>query len=79
MKSLGSDGALLLVFDDPNAYAYVEENRSGCRDALVAAMEEQTGKTVGLEIRLNESGQPGEEIYPDLGELIQFEIEDEDF
>lgn len=79
VKSLGSDGALLLVFDDPNAYAYVEENRSGCRDALVAAMEEQTGKTVGLEIRLNESGQPGEEIYPDLGELIQFEIEDEDF
>ena len=45
----------------------------------MAAMEEQTGKTVGLEIRLNESGQPGEEIYPDLGELIQFEIEDEDF
>ncbi len=79
VKSLGSDGALLLVFDDPNAYAYIEENRSGCRDAIVAAMEEQTGKEVGLEIRLNESGQPGEEIYPDLGDLIQFEIEDEDF
>lgn len=79
VKSLGPDDALLLVFDDPNAYEYMEENRSGCRDALKAAIAEQIGKEVELQIRLNDSGQPGEEIYPELEDLIRFEIEDEDF
>lgn len=78
-KSLGANDALLLVFDDPNAYAYVEENRSECRDALKAAVAERIGKEIEIQVKLNDTGQPGDSIYPDLGQLIQFDIEEEDF
>ena len=36
-RSLGPNGELMLVFDDKNAYEYVEQNRSDCQDALKAA------------------------------------------
>ncbi len=79
LRSLGANGALLLVFDDPNAYAYVEENRSDCRDLLKAAVAERIGKEIEILVKLNDSGRPGDEVYPDLGQLIQFDIEEEDF
>lgn len=79
IKSLGPNDTLLLVFDDPNAYAYVEENRSDCQDALKAAVAERIGKEIEIQVKLNDTGQPGDEIYPDLGQLIQFDIEEEDF
>jgi DNA polymerase-3 subunit gamma/tau len=79
LRSLGPDGSLLLVFDDPNAYAYLEGNHSECQDALKAAVAERIGKEIDIQIRLNDSGQPGDEVYPDLGALIQFDIEEEDF
>ncbi len=79
IKSLGADNALLLVFDDANAYSYIAENRSGCQDALKEAAAERTGKQIEIQVKYNDSGQPGEEVYPELGELIQFEIEEEDF
>lgn len=79
VRSLGVNGALLLVFDDPNAYAYVDSNRSDCQDLLKAAVAERIGKEIDIQIKLNDSGQPGDEIYPDLGQLIQFDIEEEDF
>ena len=79
VKSLGPNETLLLVFDDPNAYAYVEENRSECQDALKAAVAERIGKEIDIQVKLNDTGQPGESVYPDLGQLIQFEIEEEDF
>lgn len=79
VRSLGTNGSLLLVFDDPNAYTYLESNRSGCREELKEAVAERIGKEMEIQFQLNESGQPGSEIYPDLGALIQFEIEEEDF
>ena len=79
IKSLGANDTLLLVFDDPNAYAYVEENRSDCRDALKAAVAERIGKDIDIQVKLNDTGQPGDSVYPDLGQLIQFDIEEEDF
>ncbi len=79
VRSLGANGSLLLVFDDPNAYTYLESNRSGCREELKEAVAERIGKELEIQFQLNESGQPGSEIYPDLGALIQFEIEEEDF
>lgn len=79
LKSLGPNDTLLLVFDDPNAYAYVEENRSDCQDALKAAVAERIGKEIDIQVKLNDTGQPGESVYPDLGQLIQFDIEEEDF
>lgn len=78
-RSLGANGALLLVFDDPNAYAYVDENRSECQDLFKAAVTERIGKEIEIQVKLNDSGRPGDEIYPDLGQLIQFDIEEEDF
>ena len=79
VRSLGPNDALLLVFDDPNAYAYVMENRSGCVDALREAIVERIGKEVEVQVKLNDSGYPGDAVYPDLGQLIQFDIEEEDF
>lgn len=79
VRSLGANGTLLLVFDDPNAYAYVEENRSGCQDALKAAVAERIGKEIEIQVKMNDSGQPSDEVYPDLGQLIQMDIEEEDF
>lgn len=79
VKSLGPNDTLMLVFDDPNAYAYVEENRSDCQDMLSQAVAERIGKEIDIQVKLNDSGQPGDEVYPDLGQLIQFEIEEEDF
>ena len=79
IRSLGPNDSLLLVFEDPNAYEYVQENRSGCQDALKAAAAERLGKEIEIQVKLNDSGRPGDEIYPDLGQLIQFDIEEEDF
>ena len=79
VKSLGANDTLLLVFDDPNAYEYVEENRSECRDALKAVVAERIGKEIDIQVKLNDTGQPGDTVYPDLGQLIQFDIEEEDF
>lgn len=79
IKSLGPDDSLLLVFDDANAFSYVDENRSGCKDALKAAVAERLEKEIEILVKLNDTGQPGEEIYPDLGQLIQMDIEEEDF
>lgn len=78
-KSLGPNDTLLLVFEDPNAYTYVEENRSDCQGALKEAVAERIGKEIEVQIKLNDSGHPSDEIYPDLGQLIQMDIEEEDF
>lgn len=79
VRSLGANDTLLLVFDDPNAYSYVESNRSGCQDDLKAAVAEQIGKEIEIQVKLNETGHPGDEVYPDLGQLIMMDIEEEDF
>lgn len=79
VRSLGANGALLLVFDDANAYEYVNENRSGCQELLKTAVAERLGKEIEIQVKFNDSGRPGDEVYLDLGQLIQFEIEEEDF
>lgn len=79
VKSLGPNDSLLLVFDDENAFGYVEGNRAGCKDELRDAVAERLEKEIEILVKLNDTGRPGEEIYPDLGQLIQMEIEEEDF
>lgn len=78
-RSLGPNGELLLVFDDPNAYTYVEENRSDCQEALKEAVAERIGKEIEVQVKFNDTGHPSDEVYPDLGQLIQMDIEEEDF
>lgn len=79
LRSLGADGSLLLVFEDPNAYAYIAENRSGCQEALKGLIAKRIGKEIELQIKQNETGQPSDAIYPDLSQLIRFDIEEDDF
>lgn len=79
LKSLGANGELLLVFDDKNAYDYVTENRASCQDDLKAAVAEYIGKQIEIQVRKNDTGHSKEEVYPDLSQLIQMEIEEEEF
>ena len=79
VPTLGEGGTLILAFEDANAYTYIEENRSNCQDELRAAVAERLGKEVEILVKLNDTGTPSGEIYPDLRQLINFEIEEDDF
>ena len=79
IPTLGPNGSLMLVFDDKNAYEYIAENRSDCQDLLKKLIAERIGKEVELQIKQNDTGHPGDEVYPDLRELIQIDIEEDDF
>lgn len=78
-RSLGPNNTLLLVFDDENAYKYINENRSGCQNVLKEVIADRIGKEIEIQLALNDTGQPAGQVYPDLGQLIQFEIEEEEF
>lgn len=77
--SLGQGETLLLLFEDANAYAYISENRAGCQDDFKKAVAERVGKEVELLVQLNDTGHPNDTVVPDLRQMIQFEIEEEDF
>jgi DNA polymerase-3 subunit gamma/tau len=78
VRSLGPNDSLLLVFDDELEYDYISENRSDVLVALQQLIEERIGKTVDIQCKFNDSGYLGKEVYPDLGELINAEIVEED-
>lgn len=79
VPSLGNGGELLLVLDDENAFAYLSENRSGCIDNLKEVIAKRVGKEIEVVIRKNENGLSAKESVPDLRDLIQFDIEEENF
>ena len=79
VTSLGNDGELLLVLDDENAFAYLSENRSGCIESLKDVIAKRVGKEIEVVIRKNENGLSAKESVPDLRDLIQFDIEEENF
>lgn len=79
VPSLGNNQDLLLVFDDDNAYNYLNENRSNCVDLLKQIIAKRIGKEIEVTIRKNESGLSAKESVPDLRDLIQFDIEIENF
>jgi DNA polymerase-3 subunit gamma/tau len=79
VPSLGNAGELLLVFDDPNAYSYLNEDKAGSMTAFGRLMEERIGKTVEVTLRMNEGGRSANQTVPDLRELINFDIEEENF
>ena len=62
LPSLGPNGSLLLVFEDPNAYSYIVENRSGCQDNLRMMIAERIGKEVEIQVKQNETGHPSGEV-----------------
>lgn len=79
VTSLGNSGELLLVLDDENAFAYLSENRSECIDNLKEIIAKRIGKEIEVVVRKSESGLSAKESVPDLRDLIQFEIEEENF
>lgn len=79
VPTLGNASDLQLVFDDENAYAYLEENRAGCLDSIKEKLAERTGRDITVTVRKNESGQNAKDVVPDLRELIQFDIVEENF
>ena len=79
VTSLGNNQDLLLVFDDDNAYNYLNENRSNCIDILKDIIAKRVGKDVEITLRRNDSGRSAKESVPDLRDLIQFDIEVENF
>lgn len=78
IPSLDNNGALLLVFDDRNAFSYLNGNKAECMDKFARILEERTGKTIEVTLKLNESGRRAEDIVPDLREMINFDIEEDD-
>ena len=79
VTSLGNNQDLLLVFDDDNAYNYLNENRSNCIDTLKEIIAKRIGKELEITLRKNDSGRSAKESVPDLRDLIQFDIEEENF
>ena len=79
VPSLGNGGELLLVLDDENAFAYLNENRSDCIANLKEVIAKRIGKEIEVIIRKNENGLSAKESVPDLRDLIQFDIEEENF
>lgn len=79
VPSLGANNELLLVLDDANAFEYLNDNRSDCIDTLKAVIAKRVGKEVEVLIRKNESGYSAKESVPDLRELIQFDITEEEW
>ena len=79
VTSLGNNQDLLLVFDDDNAHNYLNENRSNCIDVLKEIIAKRIGKEIEITIRKNDSGRSAKESVPDLRDLIQFDIELENF
>ena len=79
VPSLGNSGDLLLVLDDENAYAYLNENRSDCIENLKDVIAKRIGKEIEISVRKNENGLSAKESVPDLRDLIQFDIEEENF
>ena len=78
VPTLGNASDLMLVFDDENAFEYLSENRAGCQDVLAELIEKRIGKRVTVTIKKNGTSVSAKEAFPDLTELIKFDIEEED-
>lgn len=79
VPTLGNNGELCLVFDDLNVYEYLYEDRAGCVTNLKAAISERVGKEIEITIQRTEDGQTAKDSVVDLRDLINFDIEIEDF
>ena len=77
--TLGNNGELVLVFDDANAYQYLSENKADCQNHLKKVIEDKIGKEIEISVRKNEYEKRAADVYPDLRDLIQFDIEEENF
>lgn len=63
------------MFDDANAFAYLNDNKAGCIDHLKEMITQRCAKQVEVQLRLNEGGRSAANTVPDLRQLINFDIE----
>ena len=79
VPTLGPAGELLLMFDDANAFAYLNDKKAGCINHLKEIITQGCAKQVEVQLRLNEGGRSAANTVPDLRQLINFDIEEENF
>ncbi|MCI5614503.1 MAG: DNA polymerase III subunit gamma/tau [Agathobacter sp.] len=79
VPTLGPNGELLLCYDELNAFGYIYENRLGCLDKLKDLIAQRIGKEVQIEVQKTELGQKASDTVPDLRELINMDIVEENF
>ena len=79
VPSLGNSGDLMLVFDDKNAYEYLNEDKAECMTHFKQLMENRVGKEIEVTLHMNESGRSAGDVVPDLRLAINFDIEEENF
>lgn len=79
VPTLGSNKDLQLVLDDENAFAFLNENRAECITTLSDRISERIGKSIEVTVKKNESSYTAKEVVPDLRDMIQFDIEVENF
>jgi hypothetical protein len=61
------------VLEDTVAVAFLNEEAHLAE--ITQAIEKNTGKKIDISITANETGRPFGEVYADLGELIQMDID----
>ena len=74
--SLSDQGQLLIVLEDEVALAFVDTEAH--IQELKERIAQKTGRDVEIKVQLNETKQPFEETYADLGKIINMEITIED-
>ncbi len=76
LLSLGGGNELLIVLEDPVASAFLSEAERIAE--ITQAIEKNIGKQVSVRITANETVQSSGEVYADLKQLIQMDIEIEE-
>lgn len=78
VPTLGPASELQLVYDDENAFTFLSSNRADCMDQLSNLIENRIGKHVEVVVKKNETGYSAKDSVPDLRDLINFDIVEED-
>ena len=74
--SIGNGNVLLIVTDDTVAHGILSEAEHV--QEIKETIERNIGRSIELEIRLNDTGRPFEESYVDISQMIRMDIEEED-
>lgn len=78
VPTLGPASELQLVYDDENAYTFLSSNRADSMEILSTLIENRIGKHIEVVVKKNETGYSAKDSVPDLRELINFDIIEED-
>lgn len=77
LLSLSGEDTLLLVTDDINAYDYLAKE-PGNLEFLTSRLSDFMEKEIKIAVQETESREEGESTFPDLSQLIQVDIQEEE-